>query len=93
MTKIIMFYGAECPHCHSMLPIVEQLQKELNFELEKLEVWHNEDNSKKMRQFEKIIRPACGGEFGVPAFINEEKKSSLCGEISEEEFKKWIQNN
>ena len=38
MAKVIMFYGASCPHCHHMFPIVNKLVKE-GFNIEKKEVW------------------------------------------------------
>jgi len=89
MNKIIMFYGAECPHCHVMLPLADKLSKEEGVEMEKLEVWHDDKNAEKMRKHEKIIKQACGGEFGVPAFIDEENNRAFCGENPYSELKKW----
>ncbi len=87
--KLIMFYGAECPHCHAMLPLAEKLEKEENVKIEKQEVWHNEKNAENMRKYKDIIIKACGGEFGVPAFIDPEKEEAFCGETSYEELKEW----
>lgn len=42
--RLLMFTGTECTHCHEMLPLVEQLEKELGVKVEKLEVWHNSSN-------------------------------------------------
>ena len=89
MSKIIMFHGASCPHCHHMMLIVDKLIKE-GFEIEKLEVWENPENAKKMRGFKDIIIPACGDGLGVPAFVNPEKRKAVCGESSYEELKKWM---
>lgn len=89
MEKIIMFHGASCPHCHHMMPIVDKLIKE-GFKFDKLEVWENAENAKKMREMKDIIIPACGDGLGVPAFVNPEKRKAICGESSYEELKKWI---
>jgi len=49
MKRIIMFYGAECPHCHAMMPLVERLEKEEKVKVDRREVWHNERNADAMR--------------------------------------------
>lgn len=54
------FYGTECPHCINMHPLVERLEKEEGVKVEKYEVWHNEENAKKMREY------AEGKCMGVP---------------------------
>ncbi|MBI4448369.1 hypothetical protein HY643_05300 [Candidatus Woesearchaeota archaeon] len=89
MKKIIIFYGAECPHCHVMLPLADRLANEEKVEVEKLEVWHDEKNAEKMRKLAGIIRGACSGELGVPVFIDEKNKSAFCGEQTYAELKKW----
>ncbi len=88
MKKIIFFYGKECPHCHKMQPLVDKLKEE-GIEVEKLEVWRDEKNAKKMRKFTEKIKKACGGEFGVPAYVDEENNRANCGEMPYEELKKW----
>jgi thiol-disulfide isomerase/thioredoxin len=80
---LIDFYGQECPHCHQMEPLVEELEKETGVKVERVEVWHNEENHKKMEEFDKGL---CGG---VPFFFNTETKKFLCGEASYEELKNW----
>lgn len=87
--KLIMFYGAECPHCHIMMPYVDRLAKEENVEVEKLEVWHDEKNADRMRKYAGIITEASGGEFGVPAMVDEKGTKALVGEVGYEELKKW----
>jgi len=42
---VYFFYGAECPHCHAVMPFINNLTKkypQVNFQL--LETWHNETN-------------------------------------------------
>lgn len=90
MKKILMFYGKECPHCHVMLPLADKLSKEEKVKIVKLEVWHNSKNAKKMRGFENMAREACGGELGVPLFVNEQKKTALCGEEPYKKLKTWL---
>ena len=80
---LIEFYGKECPHCAKMAPIVEQLEKESGVKLEKLEVWHNEENLNKMREYDNGL---CSG---VPFFYNTDTKKYICGETNLEELKKW----
>jgi thiol-disulfide isomerase/thioredoxin len=89
MTKIIMFYGESCSHCHSMMPIINRLIKE-GFEIEKKEVWNNDKNAQEMRKFTNIIVPACGDGLGVPCFVNEKTNTALCGEQSYETLRKWM---
>jgi thiol-disulfide isomerase/thioredoxin len=89
MAKIIMFYGAECPHCHVMMPLVERLVKEEKIKVEKREVWHNEKNADEMRKYQKLIMESSDGVFGTPAFIDEKGTKALCGEVPYAELKKW----
>lgn len=78
---LLEFYGAECPHCESMKPIVERLRGE-GISIESREVWHNDDNAHKMNQYDKGF---CGG---VPFYINPETQKWICGSTSYEELKK-----
>ncbi|MFQ5406475.1 MAG: hypothetical protein ACE5DI_04955 [Candidatus Micrarchaeia archaeon] len=86
---LIEFYGAECPHCLAMKPRVEQLEKEEGVTIEQFEVWHNAENQEKMRSYAEVLAPACGGDLGVPAFINTDTKDALCGEVTYETLKTW----
>lgn len=90
MRKIIFFHGADCPHCQKMMPTVIKLEKKLGIQIQKLEVWYNEENAEKMRKYADIITEAAGGDLGVPAFVDPNNKEAICGEMSEEELKKWI---
>ena len=84
-----MFHGRECPHCHIMQHIVDKLIEE-GANIEKLEVWHDENNAKEMRKFSEVIMPVCGGDLGVPAFLDKEGNRAICGELSYIELKEWI---
>jgi len=80
---LLEFYGKECPHCVKMEPLVAQLEKELGVTVERNEVWHNPENVKKMKEYDKGY---CGG---VPFFFNTKTEKHICGEASYEELKKW----
>lgn len=80
---LIEFYGKECPHCFKIAPLVEKLRKNLGVTIEQYEVWHNEDNLNKFREYDKNL---CGG---VPFFINTDTGKSICGEVAYEELEKW----
>ena len=80
---LLEFYGRECPHCQAMEPKIARLTKETGVVVEKFEIWHNEENAKKMEQYDKGL---CGG---VPFFYNTSTCDYLCGDTSFEELKKW----
>ena len=90
---IIMFHGADCPHCHAMMPLVDKLEKEGKIRIEKKEVWHDEKNADEMRSHQKIIAPACGGDLGVPCFFSNKTKNAFCGEVSYKELREWAVKN
>lgn len=83
MENLLEFYGTECPHCIKMHPLVERLEKETGAKVEKFEVWHNEENSKKMDEYDKNY---CGG---VPFFFNTKTNKWICGETGYEDLKRW----
>ncbi|HSV41931.1 MAG TPA: thioredoxin family protein, partial [Methanomassiliicoccales archaeon] len=66
--RLIWFWGRECPHCKQVKPMVERYEAETGKKLEHLEVWHDQENQKLMRDYGDVIAEACGGELGVPAF-------------------------
>lgn len=80
---LLEFYGTECPHCANMAELVERLQKEEGLAVEQLEVWHNEENAKRLAELDKGL---CGG---VPFFYNTESHAVVCGEAPYEEMKRW----
>jgi thiol-disulfide isomerase/thioredoxin len=89
MSKHIMFYARECPHCKVMLPLVERVEKETGVQVERLEVWHNEKNADLMRSYRSILAPKCGGQLRTPTFFNTETNDIHCGEIPYETLKEW----
>jgi hypothetical protein len=80
---LIEFYGAECSHCKSMEPLIARLQDEEAVTIQRLEVWHNEENTRLMREYDKGY---CGG---VPFFYNVETGKWICGSVSYEKLKEW----
>ncbi len=82
---LIEFYGTECVHCKRMVPLIERLQDELGVKLTRYEVWHNEENARKISEYDKGY---CGG---VPFFFNKKTGKWLCGQKDYETFKKWAQ--
>ncbi len=76
-----------------MIPMADLLEKEGIIKFERFEVWHDEKNADRMRSFRKVAFEACEGALGVPLFIDEERRSALCGEKPFDEFKKWIQSS
>jgi thiol-disulfide isomerase/thioredoxin len=90
---IIMYHGAECPHCHRMMPIVAKVEKETGFKFDKKEVWHDEKNADEMRKHKKLIAPACGGDLGTPAFYSTKTHKVICGEMEYEPFLEWVKKN
>ena len=79
--NLLEFYGEECPHCETMHPLVERLEKETGLKIKKYEVWHNEENSKLMDEYDKNL---CDG---IPFFYNTKTNKWLCGAVSYEELK------
>ena len=80
---LMEFFGEECPHCLALKPMIERLKKEEGVTIESFEVWHNDDNAKKL---EEIDCDLCGG---VPFLYNTETKKFICGEATYEEMKDW----
>jgi len=81
---LYMFYGDGCPHCERMMPKVEELEEEHSVEVDRLEVWNNEENNEKMQEIEDFQE--CGG---VPFFYNTESEEWICGETDTETLKDW----
>ena len=62
---------------------MERLEDEAGVRVERLEVWHNEGNAKRMREYDKGY---CGG---VPFFFNKKTGKWICGSSDYEGLKKW----
>lgn len=84
MSHLINFYGQECPHCLKMHELTDKLEQEAGVKIEKLEVWHNEENVKKFETIDS--KGECGG---VPFFVNTKTGKTICGEATYEELKEW----
>ncbi len=78
------YFGTECPHCERMEKLIQKLEQETGLTVERVEVWHDEDNMKKLEAIDN--GDLCGG---VPFFWNTETKAHLCGEVEYEELKEW----
>jgi thiol-disulfide isomerase/thioredoxin len=78
------FYGDGCPHCEEMEPLVEKLQEQ-GVEIERLEVWNNEENAKLQQELDDGY---CGG---VPFFYNTETDQWICGETDFHTLAKWAE--
>jgi len=83
MGELMMFTGTECTHCHEMEPLVDKLEKEENVKVARLEVWHNAENMKKLKELDA---GRCGG---VPFFYNTKTEKFICGNSSYEDLKAW----
>ena len=83
MADLIEFYGTECVHCNEMQPLIERLEQEERIKLERLEVWHNAENAKKMQELDQ---GKCGG---VPFFFNKKTGKWICGSADYEKLKAW----
>ncbi|MEI6581746.1 MAG: thioredoxin family protein [bacterium] len=83
---VIEFYGETCPHCIAMKPVIAEIESATGAKIEKLEVWNNEENARKMESHSKIIGEACGGFAGVPAFVNVDTNQALCGAHDKEDI-------
>ena len=91
MNEILMFHGRECPHCKAMMPLVDKLEAETGLKVERLEIWHNEQNADRMRSYRDILAPKCGGQLRTPTFFKPATNAVLCGEASYETLKSWAQ--
>ncbi len=81
--SLLEFYGDTCPHCVEMKPMIEKIEKDLGVTIEKLEVWNNAENAKRL---EAIDDGLCGG---VPFFYNTETKAFICGSSDEVTVTAW----
>ena len=82
-SHLIEFFGTECSHCRSMDPLIARLQDEEGLTVQKLEVWHNEENARLMREYDKGF---CGG---VPFLYNTKTGKWICGAADYEKLKSW----
>ncbi len=64
---VYFFYGEECPHCHNVMPFIQNLSATYpEVDLRMLETWHNETN----RAFSDSLNANLGvQDSGVPEVI------------------------
>ncbi len=84
---LLFFYGTECPHCIRMEKLLNKLEKEEGVKVKKLEIWHNKTNNELCEKYDCEPEP-CGG---VPFFLNQKTKKTLCGEVTYKEIKEWAE--
>jgi hypothetical protein len=89
--RLIWFFGRECPHCAQIRPLVEAFKESEGVDIVELEVWHSETNANLLREYGEPIAEACGGDLGVPSFYNEKTGKALCGRVTHESLKKWLE--
>ena len=82
--SLLHFFGNGCPHCEHMKPLMEKLSTE-GFAVEQLEVWNNEENAKKLQEYDQGM---CGG---VPFFINTDSGKTICGSTDYDSLKIWAE--
>ena len=66
---VYFFYGEECPHCHTVMPFVQNLSKkypDVNFRI--LETWHNTTNADIFSKINDQLQVPTS-ERGVPEII------------------------
>lgn len=76
--------------CMIMDPNVEKLEKEDGVEIEALEVWHNEDNKRKMANLKDLYNKECRGNFVVPSFYDPSSNRLICEPGSYEVLRNWV---
>ena len=82
-SDLLEFYGTECVHCNEMRPLIERLESETGMQVTRVEVWHNEQNARRLMDIDKGF---CGG---VPFFFNKKTGKWICGSTSYEKLKAW----
>jgi thiol-disulfide isomerase/thioredoxin len=75
---VYFFYGEECPHCHNVIPFIQNLSKkypDVDFRL--LETWHNETNQALSRSLHQKLGIQSAG---VPEVIVIGNNTPLIGD-------------
>jgi len=83
---LLFFYGLDCPQCLEAEEIVNDLINE-GFDIQKLEVWYNEEN-------DHLLEELDSGENccdGIPFFLNKKTAKRICGNASEKEIRMWAE--
>jgi thiol-disulfide isomerase/thioredoxin len=75
---VYFFYGEECPHCHNVIPFIQNLSKkypDVDFRI--LETWHNETNQALSQSLHKKLGIQSAG---VPEVIVVGNNTPLVGD-------------
>ena len=89
--NVVMFYGETCPYCQAIIPVVERLEREDGIAVERLEVWHNPENEKRMEALRYLYDEVCEGNMVVPSFHDPRTNRLLCNPGSYERLKEWLE--
>ena len=75
---VYFFYGEECPHCHNVIPFIQNLSKKYpDVDFQMLETWHNETNQALSLSLHKQLGIQSAG---VPEVIVVGNKTPLIGD-------------
>ena len=75
---VYFFYGEECPHCHNVMPFIQNLSKkysDVDFRI--LETWHNETNNALSKSLNQKLAIQ---NYGVPEVIVVGNNTPLIGD-------------
>jgi len=76
---VYFFYGEECPHCHTVMPLIQNLSKkypDVNFQI--LETWHNTTNADIFTKINDQLQVPASNR-GVPEVIVVGNSTPLIG--------------
>lgn len=90
-TCIYFFYGDGCPHCEKVEPFIDALSNRTDIEVQRFEIYHNEDNSYLLNTF-FTVNNVPQEERGIPAvFI---ANAYLTGDVNiQSSLEKLIREN
>ncbi len=75
---VYFFYGEECPHCHNVIPFIQNLSiKYPDVDFQVLEIWSNESNQ---ALFQSLHKKLGIQSVGVPEVIVIGNNTPLVGE-------------
>ena len=75
---VYFFYGEECPHCHNVMPFIQNLSKKYpDVDFLVLETWHNETNNALSKQLNQKLSVQ---NAGVPEVIVVGNNTPLVGD-------------
>lgn len=89
---IILFYGEDCPHCHTFAPILEEAEKQVGCSVQKLEIYYNEVNYNTLMDYSDKIIETCG-KLGVPTLYAPSTEQALCGNRALESTIRFLNEN